>query len=398
MDLRDNMANRTIQRRGVAGLLVLVGLVALWLTQRTALSADTGPETGAASATAPGPSGLGGIPGATGDGRVPPGETPVPDHLPMPACWEGVLELEQSRSLATLRLALSAAVAQGDPLLMNYLRERLTELIGNDSQKALEVVGWTQQSFPPELDLLMDALKLSPAVQQPRVAERLLAMADDKGASLTHRAAAISALETQERLSPAAMQRLKAVALDETVDSVAWLATRTIGRVMTGDLERGGDFNPYWKELLGIAEKSDDAAVRALALEMPSYGEPLLGKDSIDRLAHIMRTDRERDVRDMAALRLSFTESPQTALDLYRDAWATEHDECVRWALFRFAVRVAGKAAFPVIEQFAAQDARFAPDLADFRQLYADGTTDWARVWMNKPTYHSCIVEEGAPH
>jgi hypothetical protein len=191
---------------------------------------------------------------------------------------------------------------------------------------------------------------------------------------------------------------VKAIALDESLDSVSWVATRTIGRVMKEDYERTGTFAPYWKELMAISEKSDDMAVRLLALEMPSYSNPLIGGDSIERLGKIMRTDRERDVREMAAFRLAVTEEPQKALEAYRTAFPAEQDECVRWAIFRFAVRAAGAQALPLLRQMAAQDPRFVQDYQDFQRLYAEGTTDFARIWLGKQERHECITEEGAPH
>jgi hypothetical protein len=242
------------------------------------------------------------------------------------------------------------------------------------------------------------ALKDTGAVQDPKVAERLLKMGEDKGSLLVNRSAAIDTLETQKRLSPANIQRLKSVAMDLSADSAGWVATRTIGRVMKEDFERTGNFAPYWKELLDLGEKSEDMAVRLLALEMPSYSNPIIGGESMDRLIHIMRTDRERDVREMAAFRLAVTEEPQKALEAYRTAFPAEPEECVRWAFFRFAVRAAGAGAMPVLQQMAAQDPRFMPDYQDFMKLYAEGTVDFARIWIGKEERHQCIVEDGAPH
>jgi hypothetical protein len=206
------------------------------------------------------------------------------------------------------------------------------------------------------------------------------------------------ALETQKRLSAPNIQRLKALAMEPATDSAGWVATRTIGRVMKEDYERTGTFAPYWNELLDVGEKSEDLAVRLLALEMPSYSDPLIGSESMDRLVGIMRGDPERDVREMAAFRLAVTGEPQKALDAYRTAFPLEKDECVRWALFRFAVRAAGPNALPLLQQMAAQDARFVQDYQDFKRLYAEGTVDFARIWLGVQERHRCTIEEGAPH
>jgi hypothetical protein len=298
----------------------------------------------------------------------------------------------------TVREALLAAIANKDRYLAAYLQERLTELVGNDPDRALQVLEWSKGTSHPELGIYMEALKAAPAVHDAKVSGQLLKLGEDKGATLQARSAALGALETQRRLGPSDLKRLKAVALDETVDSVAWVATRTLGRVMKEDYERTGNYAPYWKELLDISSKSDDMAVRLLALEMPSYSNPLIGEESFAQLAHTLKTDRERDVREMAAFRLGVTRAPDKALKVYRAAFEQEHDVCVRWALFRFTVRVAGAAALPLLAEYAAKDPRFMKDYTELKDLYASGTVDFARIWLKKAEHHSCLVEDGALH
>jgi hypothetical protein len=316
----------------------------------------------------------------------------------MPGCWEGVGEFDKNTSLDNFRQALASAVGAGDRELAQYLQERLTELIGGDTRRALQVLDWAEKSQQPELGVFMEALKAAAAVHDPKVVERLLKMGEDPGAQLVNRAAALDTLESQKSLSAANIQRLKAVAMDVATDSAGWVATRTLGRVMKEDYERTGNFAPYWKELMDIGEKSEDMAVRLLALEMPSYSNPIIGEDSIERLSTIMRKDKERDVREMAAFRLAVTETPEKALEAYRTAFPAEQDECVRWAIFRFAVRAGGAQALPLLAQMAAQDPRFAQDYQDFQKLYASGAVDFVRIWLGKEERHQCIVEEGAPH
>jgi len=316
----------------------------------------------------------------------------------MPGCWEGLLDLDKTASLDTLRAALAQAISNRDRYLASYIQERLTEVVGNDSTRALQVLEWAAQAAGPELDIYMEALKAAPAVQHPSVSERLLKMGEDKNAHLPNRAAALSALETQHRFSPEMMQRMKAIALDTSADAAAWTATRTLGRVMKEDYERTGNYAPYWKDLLDIGAKAEDQAVRMLALEMPSYSDPILDSASIDKLSEVMRSDPERDVREMAAFRLAVTEDPQKALEAYRTAFDAEKELCMRWAMLRFAIRAAGSEALPVVAEFAKKDPRLQQDYEDFKKLYAEGTVDFARIWAGKEERHNCTVEEGAPH
>jgi hypothetical protein len=308
------------------------------------------------------------------------------------------LELDKTASLDTLRTALAGAISAGDRFLAEYLKERLTEVVGSDPARAIQLADWAAQAAGPELGVYMEALKAAPAVRDPSVVERLLKLGEDKRVQIPNRAAALDALETQHRFSPASLQRLKTIAMDEDAESAAWLAARTMGRVMKEDYERTGTYAPYWKELLDIGQTAKDLAVRQLALEMPSYSNPLLDSASVDTLAELMRTDPDRQVREMSAFRLARTEDPQKALEAYRTAFDGERSICVRFAMMLYALRAAGADALPLVQEFAKKDPRLQQDYVDFKELYAAGTVDWTRVWMGKKEYHDCIVEEGAPH
>ncbi|HYO51617.1 HEAT repeat domain-containing protein [Archangium sp.] len=380
------------------GALLLIVLGAALLSRRTGPAGEESSDSTASTGSSAGSTRAAAAPSNAGGPAQPEERTPKEDVLPMPGCWEGIGEFDKNPSLDNFRQALDAAVGARDRELATYLQERLTELIGGDASRAIQVLDWAEKSTQPELGVYMEALKAATAVHDPKVVERLLKMGEDKGAQLVNRAAAMDTLETQKSLSPANIQRLKAVAMDVSTDSAGWVATRTLGRVMKEDFERTGNFTPYWKELMDLGEKSEDMAVRLLALEMPSYSNPIIGEDSIERLSTIMRTDKERDVREMAAFRLAVTETPEKALEAYRTAFPAEQDECVRWAIFRFAVRAAGARALPLLQQMAAQDPRFVQDYQDFQKLYAEGTVDFARIWLGKQERHQCIMEEGAPH
>ena len=167
---------------------------------------------------------------------------------------------------------------------------------------------------------------------------------------------------------------------------------------MKTDFEHTGSYQPYWKELLAIGQGSEETAVQLLALEMPSYADPILDGGSIEALAELLRKDPDRSVREMAAHRLSVTNQPDKVLAVYRAAFPLERDECVRWAIFRFSVRVAGAGALPLLAEFAAMDPRFAEDKQDFMTLYASGTVDFNRIWLGKVERHQCVIEEGVDH
>jgi hypothetical protein len=346
-----------------------------------------GPATRQAASTLP--------KGSSPTDSAAPAEPPpaAPEVLPMPKCWQGLLALDQHGALDELGTALANAASQGDNLLATYLQQRLAERVGDDALAALQVIAWAEKSGIP--GLYLEALKNTPAIQDAQVAERLLHLGENAGASFELRRASLEALETQHRFTPESMGRLKKLALDQNLDELAWMATRTLGRVMKEDFERTGSFQPYWQELLDIGQSSEEAAVRLLALEMPSYSNPLIDGSSLDALSELMRKDADKSVREMAALRLSLTGEPDKALKAFEAAFPLEQELCVRWAIFRFAVRAAGAQALPLLERFAALEPQLAPDYTDFKELYAAGATDFARIWQSKPERIQCHEDEG---
>lgn len=386
------MASRGSRNFALAALALLLVLAAvLGVRPRRAASAPAAaaatPEPAIAAAAAPA------LPLAQSMAPVPePVENPA-DRLPPPPCWSGLLELDRAGSIDDFRRALEAGLGSGE-LAGDYATERLAQLIGADDRRALEVAALAEHAVPPDLGIYFEALKASEAVQHAEVRDRLFQLAESGKVALDNRQGALVALESQRHLEPASVRRLEKLALDRSLDSGAWVATRTLGRVMKEDFERGGDYRPYWEGLLQIAQQTGDTAVRLLALEMPSYSNPLLGKESIPQLARLMREDGSADVREMAAFRLGVTSESEKALDAFRDAFPAEQSLCVRWAMFRFAVRAAGAAALPLLQRFAALDPRLAQDAREFEQLYASGVVDFERVWLGKKENIQCLGEE----
>jgi len=386
------MTSRRTRTLLLLGLLLTVGI---WLW-RGGQRPHEKPEAVAQSATVDTPPGAarstGPVPSESGAVASP--EQPV-EKLPIPPCWDGLVELDEHASLATLHEALLSAQSSGDPLLLEYLEERLAEVIGGDAQAALQVFGWARDAGAPLSTHLLAAVKHSAAVQKPEVADKLLLLGADGKQSQELRKAALEALETQRSLPAPMLSKLKSVAMDEHSDEAAWLATRTIGRVMTEEFQRGGSAGSYLKDLLDIGQHSGEAAVRSLALEMPSYGNIPVEKSALVTLAQVLSRDPDRSVREMAAFRMGLSRDPNQALTLLGAAFESERDLCVRWAIFRFAVRAAGPRSLPLLDKLSMTEPRLRPDYEDFRAIYARGVVDFARVWQEKPERMQCLDEEG---
>ncbi|HZI07024.1 MAG TPA: hypothetical protein VEZ71_23590, partial [Archangium sp.] len=296
-------------------------------------------------------------------------------------------DLERFNESVTLETFLEWArpmLAVKDPLVREYLMGRLGELIGEDEGRASEVLGWAREASPAEFKLLLGGLRNSKAL--PKMAAQLTALGLDEKLDLGRRAGFLDELQRMPRLEPAALDKLATFAQDASSGEAGWVTTRAIGRVMQEDFKKSGNFKPYLNKLLSIGTQSADEQVRYLALEMGMSADAPLDTHAIERLGKLLATEGSEDVRMMAAHELSMSEDKSQALDLYGKNFEIEKDLCVRWALFRFAARTAGKDALPVMANMAMTDPRFQGIYQEFEKLYASGIVDFGRIWFSLPT------------
>jgi hypothetical protein len=299
-------------------------------------------------------------------------------------CWEDLERFNEEVTLETFREWARPLLAVKDPLLLDYLKGRLAELIGNDERRASEVLGWARDASPAEFKLLLGGLRGSEAL--PKMASKLTELGLDEKLDLGRRAGFLDELQRMPRLEPAALDKLAAFAQDASSGEAGWVTTRAIGRVMQEDLKKSGNFKPYLDKLLTIGTQSADEQVRYLALEMQMVAEAPLDSHAVDRLGKLLATEGSEDVRMAAAHDLSLSEDKSKALDLYGKNFELEKDLCVRWSLFRFAARTAGKDALPVMANMAMTDPRFQGIYQEFEKLYASGIVDFGRIWSSLPT------------
>jgi len=154
---------------------------------------------------------------------------------------------------------------------------------------------------------------------------------------------------------------------------------------MKREFKQTGNLGPYMDKLLTIGVESPDEQIRYLGQMMPMHVAPLLDAEATERFAKILATEGNEDGRDAAAHNLSLSYEKEKVLALYAKTFATDPSVCVRWAVFRFSSRVAGKDALPLMADMALQDPRFQPVYQDFERLYASGILDWVRVWNSLP-------------
>lgn len=363
---------------GAVALLAAVALISRGSPE------DSGkPEAGQAAAKGPQPSGpTPSKAGHTGQGG--PQAESKPKQFNSTVCWEDLERFNESVTLETFLEWARPMLAVKDPLVREYLMGRLGELIGEDEGRASEVLGWAREASPAEFKLLMGGLRNSKAL--PKMAAQLTALGLDEKLDLGRRAGFLDELQRMPRLEPAALDKLATFAQDASSGEAGWVTTRAIGRVMQEDFKKSGNFKPYLNKLLSIGTQSADEQVRYLALEMGMSTDAPLDTHAIERLGKLLATEGSEDVRMMAAHELSMSEDKSQALDLYGKNFEIEKDLCVRWALFRFAARTAGKDALPVMANMAMTDPRFQGIYQEFEKLYASGIVDFGRIWFSLPT------------
>ncbi|WP_163997690.1 hypothetical protein [Pyxidicoccus caerfyrddinensis] len=366
------------------GVIVLLAGVALLVRGSSGDGASTSGEA-ASTAHARGGSGHGGSGGGSGQG-TPQAEEP-PSRFEATTCWKDIERFNEAVTIGNFRDWAAPLLASRDPNVRDYLRERLTELIGNDAAKATEVLGWSRDAGPREFNVIMMALRNSEAVHQPQVAAKLLEHGMDLTLDGQRRAGILSALDTQKKLEPGMLGTLADFAKDPVSGEAGWAAARTIGRVMKRDFNEKGNLAPYMDKLLTIGTESPDEQIRYLALSMPMHTTPVMDEATYERYAKVLTTEGSPEGREAAAHNLSVSAGDDRAktLALFAQAFAVEPDVCARWALFRFAARVSGKEALPTMANMAITDPRFQPLYQTFEAIYASGTLDFVRVWNSLP-------------
>ena len=387
-------SRRTLWMVAGLGLIAVVAVVGL-------LSGSSGDEASRAEAARPpspagqkqGASHGGGSGGPSGKSTAGEEAEAAPRRFDSAICWKELERFNEAVTVGTFREWARPLLASRDPLVRDYLKERLTELIGNDAGHATQVLDWAREAQGAEFKVVLSALRDSEAVQQPQVAARMLDAGLDATLEPERRAGLLSALDTQKRFEPAALDRLATFAKDPASGEAGWAATRSIARVMKKDFSQRGDVAPYMSRLLTIGSESPDEQIRYLAQMMPMHAAPVLDAEATERYAKILTTEGNENGRDAAAHNLSLSQDKAKVLELFTQTFQTDPSVCVRWALFRFSARVAGKDALPVMANMAVIDPRFQNDYREFERLYASGTLDFVRVWNSLPNQdpYNCL-------
>jgi hypothetical protein len=314
-----------------------------------------------------------------------PGEQARAPQFSPTVCWQDMERFNEGVTIHNFREWAAPLLNSRDGLVRDFLKERLTELIGKDPAHALEVLNWSLDAQGKPFGVYLMAVRDSEAVHQPQVAAKLMDMGLDNTIPAERRAGILSALDTQKRLAPAALDKLTTFANDPVSGEAGWAAARTIARVMKREFKQNANITPYMDKLLTIGAQSPDEQIRYLGQMMPMHAAPLLDAAETERFAKILVGEGNEDGRDAAAHNLSLSLDKAKVLDLFAKTFETEQSLCVKWALFRFSARTAGKRALPVMANMAAMDPRFQGIYQDFANIYASGTLDFVRLYNSLP-------------
>jgi hypothetical protein len=296
-------------------------------------------------------------------------------------CWQDIERFNEGVTIHNFREWAEPLLSSRDGLVRDFLKDRLTELIGKNPANALEVLEWSRDAQGKSFGIYLMAVRDSEAVHQPQVATRLLDMGLDNSIPAERRAGVLSALDTQKRLAPVALDKLTNFANDPVAGEAGWAAARTIARVMKREFKQNESITPYMDKLLTIGAQSPDEQIRYLGQMMPMHAAPLLSPEETERFAQILVGEGNETGRDAAAHNLSLSHDKQRVLNLFSTTFEKDPSVCVRWALFRFSARTSGKRALPVMAKMAAFDPRFQPVYQEFERIYASGTLDFVRVY-----------------
>lgn len=314
-----------------------------------------------------------------------PGEQAKAPRFTDTICWQDIERFNEGVTIHNFREWAEPLLNSRDGLVRDFLKDRLTELIGKNPDHALEVLSWSLDAQGKSFGTFLMAVRDSEAVQQPQVAAKLMDMGLDNSIPSERRAGILSALDTQKRLEPAALDKLTTFANDPVSGEAGWAAARTIARVMKREFKQNVNIGPYMDKLLTIGAQSPDEQIRYLGQMMPMHAAPLLDAAETERFAQILVGEGNEQGRDAAAHNLSLSTDKARVLDLFAKTFETEQSVCVKWALFRFSARTAGKRALPVMANMATLDPRFKEIYQDFERIYASGTLDFVRLYNSLP-------------
>lgn len=288
------------------------------------------------------------------------------------------LRQEKPRELIAI---VHEAVKRGEDDAMASAREHISDYIGSDPQRAMEVLGWFRgETDPGALNMLMASISANPdAASDPEILAAFLEVA--RGDMLSSRRLAAITFLGQGASQPPEVDRdlveLVHVDVDPQIRSAAIAALRQ--RVEL-DPKAAQRLNP---ELIETAGVQSDPAFRQQALQAVRVRE--LSEDQITGMLGFLQDEN-------LAVRITAAEQLGDARPQHRSAALQALSETVRFdvrsevrrACLLSMVKVGRKESLTTLRQLRDVDSELAQEIDDYIGILANGDVDLDRILEEK--------------
>ncbi len=299
---------------------------------------------------------------------------PAPDIAPLPDDVQGPI-----RDLLT---ALHDAVHKGDGEAMTEVQRKLSEWVGDDPQRALELLGWfRREADPSSLNIVMGSISVNPRIaNDTQVVSAFLDVAR-RDPSSNRRMEALQFLGQGGKRPPEVEREMVTLARGDPDPSVRVAAIVALRQQIDLDPTAAQRFNP---EFLDAASHATDPQVRQQALQAVRIRE--LTGDQVRGMAAFLRQDEDPSVRITAAEQLGDVR-PQyrtSAMETLSEGFRSDSGEDVRRACMLAIVKAGRGEAVGTLRQLREIDPRLSQDIDDYLGILGNGEIDLDRIWEEK--------------
>jgi hypothetical protein len=280
-----------------------------------------------------------------------------------------------------LSAILREAVRGGEDDAMATARGHISDYIGNDPQRAMEVLGWFRsETDPAALNVLMAAISAdSNAASDPEILAAFLEVA--RGDSLSsRRLAAITFLGQGARQPPHADRELVEIVHSDADPQIRSAAISAVRQRVEIDPAAAQRLNP---ELIETASIQSDPALRQQALQAVGVRE--LSEDQLHGMLGFLQ-DEDVAVRITAVEQLGDARPQHRSAALHALSETARFDARseVRRACLLSMVKVGRKESLTTLRQLRDVDPELIQEIDDYVAILASGDVDLDRILDEK--------------
>lgn len=280
------------------------------------------------------------------------------------------MRTEKPREISAI---LQEVVRGGEDDAMASARGHISDYIGHDPQRAMEVLGWFRsETDPAALNVLMASISADPdAASDPEILAAFLEVA--RGDSLTNRRlAAIAFLGQGAQQSPHADRELVELVHSDADPEIRAAAISAVRQRVEIDPTAAQRLNP---ELIETASVQSDPAFRQQALQAVRVRE--LSEDQLQGMLGFLQ-DEDPVVRITTVEKLADAR-PQhrsAALEALSETVRFDSRSEVRRACLLSMVKVGRKESLTALRQLRDVDPELIQEIDDYVAILANGDVD----------------------